>query len=102
MRAKYEQMLGLTVAHPQALPEKQAYWIEEPIVPTRYLELRMKYKASAEWLETHVNQGFQRWTIQIFRAAQLLAAFLLIGCLALGFSHEANKPTQPEIGAADE
>ena len=86
VRAKMEQVMGLT-HRPEELDNiPDAYWSQEPFVATRHLKSRKrKFNNSQEWVEAHLKQGYNRWTYILFRGSQVLGLVLLLAIMFLAW-----------------
>jgi hypothetical protein len=101
MRAKIEQLLGLTKApansvtnSPQGGPDKldvntfSKYWENEPIVPTRNLisrnrigpdiEQELRSEGSYAWTKEKLGKGYNANVIKLFRGFQLVSVLVIV------------------------
>ncbi|MBW1811945.1 MAG: hypothetical protein JRJ87_27420 [Deltaproteobacteria bacterium] len=85
VRAKLEQVLGLTEPPEKLSATMDTYWQGEPILAARHLKSRCEYPSSEKWLDHHRNLGYHRWTRQLFRGTQLVGCLLLLGLIALAY-----------------
>ena len=83
MRAKIEQVLGLTDNHEARQGDKKFYWSKEPIVPPRHLKARRDCISSEEFIKKYSKAGYHRSTFQLFRSFQILSAIMFFGVLLL-------------------
>lgn len=83
-RAKLEQKLGLTNQPHLSVVPTDAYWANEPFVPTRHLSSRSstKYPGSADWLEDHLNTGYNR-SVQYLLNGTIFGSFIVLVALIL-------------------
>jgi uncharacterized membrane protein len=87
VRGKIEQVLRLTDVPPKnMMPNCSLFWENEPFVPSRHLEDKLKHQTSSnEWLEVFLHQGYRRWTNMFFVGVMFISIFLLLstGFLAM-------------------
>ncbi len=82
-RAKLEQDLGLTQPRPDAETDGDTYWANEPIIPSRHVTSRKRYRSSEEFLRSSMKRGFHRWTARLFHGFELFSGVAFVGLLFL-------------------
>lgn len=80
--AKYEQLLGLTdgeIIDTRIKNQKNCYWQKEPIMVTRYLENRRKYKNSKDFVSSTISKGqLGIDTLNIYSLYKFISFLLLV------------------------
>ena len=80
MRAKVEQMLGMT--SPTVLNQPDTYWSSEPLVMQRHLEDRQQFSTSLGFIRNAEKHGYHSVVKRLFVAFQLLAGALVLTIFA--------------------
>jgi len=80
MRAKLEQVLGLTNPFPSLPPG--AYWGTEPLIPDRYLRSRQEAQSSADLISTSRGKGSDAATLRLLLVVRAIA-LTLFGALCV-------------------
>ena len=84
-RAKLDQSLGLT--DPDLLPRPDTgYWLNESLVPPRYLKSRSDVTGSQEFIDKRKTTGYQRPTIRLLFTFQVIAVVMAVGLIVLAFA----------------
>ncbi len=78
VRAKLEQIMGLTERPEELNMNENPYWCDEPFVATRHLDSRRKFKTSKEWLQAQFNRGYNLWINKFFIGGQILGVIMLV------------------------
>jgi hypothetical protein len=79
VRAKYEQLLGLTNPPHYKVDTLSAYWINEPLVASKHIESRKDFHESSEkWIKARLKGGDQTWTNRFFMGGEIAGWLLII------------------------
>ena len=78
MRAKIEQIIGMTKQTKFQEDNVPSYWDNESIVPPRHLQSRIESKSTENFIKTYSKKGYHRSTHHLFRIFQILSAIMFI------------------------
>ena len=79
VRAKYEQLLGLTNPSHYKVDSSNAYWINEPLVASKHMNSRKDFHESSEkWIKARLKDGDQTWTNKFFVGGEITGWLLII------------------------
>lgn len=79
VRAKYEQMLGLTYPPHYKVDSSDSYWINESLVAPTHMKSRKEFQASSEqWIRARLKDGDQTWANRFFVGGEIVGWLLII------------------------
>lgn len=92
MRGKIEQILGLTDKGHLTDPNKNSYWADEPLIPTRNLLSRRaddfkvfinakgkSYEGSQAWVQAHMDKGYHKSVKKFFNVTNIISVVMIVG-----------------------
>ncbi len=81
-RAKIEQLLGL---HKTDTMNEKQYWLNEPLIPTRYIESRSNFSSSSEFISHYSKKGVYSSYSKSLTIMQFICGIIIVMLILLFF-----------------